>query len=319
VAHTFKNEGNVYALTEIATALVTRDLVLGATVKRDLGAQFDGKRGQTVNVKVPPTLTARSRDLTNSTATGQYSSITVDSVTESTQSVSLDAQVYHAVDVSVAEQELEIEDYSAEVTAPQVLAIVEDIEERVATEMQGITATPLGGTTPVLPAYSSTQPVKLFTAVRKLLRDRGIPANGLYAAVGTEIYHDLLNAAVLQQVDMSGSSAALRDAVVGRLASFNVFESNRLDEDEAVFYHQDGFVLVLRAPAPPRGGAVGASLSANGVALSLVHDYDKDIMADRQILHTLVGAQPFQILAKGANGSYGLTVPAVRVKLSEVG
>ncbi len=314
MAHTFKHAGNTLALAQIATELLARDLVLAATIRRDFDAEFNGKRGATINVKVPATLKANSRDLTTDPSTGKRSTITVDDLTESTQDVKLTHQIYSAVDVDVVERELEIEDYSAQVTAPQVLAMVEDIEDRVVSTMQGLTAGAIPGSTATLPAYSSTTPVKTFTAVRKALRGAGLPATGLFAAVGVGMYQNLLDAAVLQQVDLSGSSAALREANVGRLAGFTVIESNRLDENEAVFYPRDAFVLVMRAPAPPRGGAAGSSVARNGVALSLVLDYDASNMTDRQIIHTLVGVQAFKVaVSKNTTGAPDLVVPAIRI------
>ncbi len=310
MAHTFKHEGNTYALAQILTSMVAKDLILASTVRRDFAAEFDGKRGAVINVRVPATLTAKNRTLDADPSTGVRSTIVTDDLTESTQSVSLTHQIYSAVDVDVYQRELEIEDYSAQVTAPQALALVEDIEERVVAAMQGVTAH-----STLSSSYSAAAPVKTFTAVRKALRDMAVPAAGMYAAVGTEIYQNLLDSASLQQVDLSGSTSALRDANVGRVAGFTVVESNRLDEDEAVFYNRDAFVLVLRAPAPPRGGAAGSSVARNGVALSLVLDYDPTTMTDRQIAHTLVGAGTFKVRQSATSGNT-LVVPAIRIKLA---
>lgn len=301
MANTFINPTQV---ARTALALVGDDLVLAATVNRDFQAEYVAGIGTTINVRVPATLTARSRALD---ATG---AITTDDLTESTVPVALDNMAYSAVRVNDEDLTLRIEDFARQVLSPQVRALVEAIEAKVAAEMQAVSET-------LTIAYAAATPADTFVAARKALRDLGVPSSGLYAAVGTGVYGDLLKSALLRQVDQSGSSAALNEATIGRLHGFTVIESNRLADDEMVFYHEDAFTLAVRAPIVPAGVAFGQSMSENGFALRWIRDYDSSTLADRSIVSTFLGTttMPMKNSTSGASVAaairvLGSTIPA---------
>lgn len=297
MAHTFVNPTQV---VQTAIALLRDDLVLAATVNRDYEAEFGGGNGTAVNVRVPATLKARSRALDATT------SIVMDDLTESTVPVTLDEMLYSAVPVTDEDLTLRIEDFGRQVLAPQVIALVEALENKVAAEMLAL---PEAASL----AYDPAKPENTFTAARKMLRDQGIPAAGLYAAVGTGVYADLLNAGALKDASQSGSEGALRDAIVGRIRGFNVLESNRLGDGDIVFYHRDAFTLAVRAPLVPSGVTHGESISENGFALRWITDYDADKLKDRSVVSTFVGTQAMSKKHLKADGTTEMVVPALRV------
>lgn len=285
--NTFVNPTQV---ARTALALVGDDLVLAATVNRDFEANYQPGVGTSVNVRIPATLTARTRALDSTAA------ITLDDLTETTVPVALDNMAYSAVRVSDEDLTLRIEDFARQVLAPQLRALNEAVEAKVAAELQSVAET-------TTIAYDATKPADAFAAARKTLRDAGVPTTDLYAAVGTGAYADLLKSPLLRQVDQSGTSAALRDATIGRLHGFTVVESNRLADDEMIFYHADAFALAVRAPVVPAGVTFGQSMAENGFALRWIRDYDSLTLADRSIVSTFLGTttMPMKSTVTGAN------------------
>lgn len=289
-------------IARVGLSLVRGDLVLSRTVNRDFEADFRGGTGYSVNVRKPATLVAASRILTPQNSTP--SAISVQTLTEAVVSVSLDKMIYSAVDVTDEDLTLNIEDFSRQVLAPQVTAVAEGCENAVVAEMQDLTGDETLGD-----AYNTEDPTATFVAARKALRDLQVPASNLYAAVGTGVYADLLNAQALRSVGESGSGDALRDATVGRVAGFTVIECNRLDENEMVFYHRDAFTLAIRAPQVPQGVAFGSSVAGDGFAMRYIRDYDASLLQDRSIVSTIIGTQTMSVVSYDE----GDVVPAIRV------
>ncbi|MEU8655250.1 P22 phage major capsid protein family protein [Actinoplanes philippinensis] len=289
-----------------AIALVRDDLALAATVNRDYEDNFGGGRGTVVNVRTPNTLKARRRKLT-----ADGTAITTDTVSEDTVPVTITEHVYSAVDVSDVQMRMEITDFTKQITVPQVRGIVEDLENLVVETMQAL---PESLTIP----YAKATPHLTFTQARKMLRDLGLPADGLWAAVGTGVYAELVDANALTDASQSGSTEALRNANIGRLRGFTVVENNRFEDDEIVFYGRDAFTLAIRAPYPPDGAAFTASQSDNGFAMTWVKDYDSNILKDRSIFQTYAGCQSMKVKRLAKDGTTSLVTPAIRVRTSTV-
>jgi hypothetical protein len=288
-----------------AVAMLRDDLKIARTVSRKFEANFGGGKGSVVNVRVPATLKARRRALDAGTA------IVLDNVTEDTIAVSLDHMAYSAVPVTDEELTLRIEDFAKQILAPQVVAIAEDVENVVVETLQGVAEdTTL--------AYDAAKPSSTFVQARKQLRDLGVPFQGLYAAVGTGVYAELLEAGELKDASQSGSTAALRDAEVGRVRGFDTFEDNRLADDEIVFYHGDAVALAIIAPVVPGGVAFGQSLSAEGFACRWIKDYDSSLLQDRSILSTFVGCSTIGMKHRAADGTVSDVLPIIRVLTSTI-
>jgi hypothetical protein len=286
MANTFVDPTSVVRL---GLALVVQDLVLAATMNRDYESDFGGGKGSTVNVRVPAVLAARDRGLHDTGA------ITADEILEDTVPVALTGSVYSAVFVDDADLTLSVEDFGRQVLAPQVLAVVENLETKAAAAMQG-----LAETTSI--AYDAAAPEKTFTAARKALRDLGVPASGLFAAVGTGVYSDLLNAKAITDVSQSGSTGALREATVGKVRGFEVIESNRLADDEMVFYHKAAFTIAVRAPKVPDGVSFGEAKAEKGFAMRWIKDYDSATTRERSVVSTFVGVKSMTVATTAKQG-----------------
>ncbi|SCL33028.1 P22 coat protein-gene protein 5 [Micromonospora nigra] len=289
---------------QTAIALVRDDLGTAGTFNRDYEDNFGGGKGTVVNVRVPATLNARRRLLS-----ADGTAITVDTITEDTTPVEMTHHVYSAVDVSDVQMRMDIENFARQVVAPQIRGMVEDIENFAVETMQALPeSTGL--------AYDPTKPQLLFTQARKVLRDLGLSPNGLWAAVGTGVYAELVDASAFTDASQSGSSDALVNAEVRRVRGFNTMENNRLADDEIVFYGRDSFTLAIRAPFPPDGAAFSASEAANGFAMTWVKDYDSQVLKDRSVFQTYIGAKAMQVKRLAADGTTSLVTPALRVLTS---
>lgn len=269
---------------QVAVALASEDAFLSALVNRNYENDLlgGGGKGRTVNVKIPAALIARERGIDEIDA-----AIVMDQITESTVPVTLGTHAYSAIPLSEGDMSLNITNFAAQVLAPQVAAVVDFCEEEVASIIRGITEWNDAATAPV---YDPANPVATLTAIRKRLRDNGVPQSGLNLVVGTRVYADLLEQNAIMDASASGSTAALRDGNVGRVRGFNVVESTRVDEDDIVAFHKDAITLAVRAPVVPAGAAFGQTVADKGFSLRYLRDYDVTKTVDRSLVSTFVGA-----------------------------
>jgi hypothetical protein len=265
----------------VAAKLVREDSFLSALVSNNYENDLlgGGKGGAPVSVKIPTTLIARSRAIDDITT-----SIVLDEIVEQRETINL-ARVhdYSAVALSEADLTLNLENFSAQVLAPQADAIVDGLEHKVATALLGVPEFDLGV------AFDPANPVPYFTRIRKHLRDNGVASEGLQVIAGTEVYAALLDAEAITDVSQSGSTAALREAGVGRIRGFQIVESTRVPENEILAFHRDAVTLVTRAPVVPQGAAFGAAVRAGGFSLRYLRDYDAMHTVDRSIVSTFSG------------------------------
>lgn len=295
---------------KVAVALGTEEAYLSALISRNFQNDLfgGGGRGRTVNIKVPTALIGRSRGIDDVT-----NKIVLDSITEEVESVTLGRHAYSAVGLSEGDLTLDLTNFSAQVLKPQMEAVVWDIEDEVRLALQGI---PMNYTI----GYDAAAPSKTFTAIRKHLRDNGVPTSNLVTVVGTQVYADLLDAKEITDASQSGSTEALREGNVGKVRGFTVVEHADLEETEIVAFHRDAFTLAVRAPVVPQGAAFGASVSEKGFNLRYLRDYAADVTQDRSIVSTFVGvaAMPFFKVDRVGSQSSGLEADSQQYGTAQV-
>lgn len=301
--HTFLDPAEVAAL---GTELVRGDLVLGQLVGRTAETKFSKGKGASVDIRKPATLVARTR------AVGATAAITTDTLTEAYQTITITEQAYSAVDLTDADLTLNLSEFGRQVLAPQSIAVGEYIEEALVTKLNTVVANVALSVGGGALAYAAATPVKTFTRVRKLLRDMKVPASGLVAVVGTQVYADLLDSGSLDN-DKSGTADALRNANVGSLRGFTIVESNRFDEDDVFVFHRDAVQLVMAAPAAPRGASFAASVAQDGYGLSWIMDYDAASLQDRSVLSTFIGVGLVTVRVQPKTGAATDVTPVIRV------
>lgn len=239
-----------------------------------------GGKGRSVNLRVPTTLVARHRGIDDVT-----NKIVLDYIAETTVSVTLGTHAYSAVGLSEGDLTLDLTDFSAQILAPQVDAVVADIDLLVADTVNAEPHTAIAGHT-----YSAANPVATFTQIRRVLvQDKGVDPSALNVLVAPDVYAHLLDANAIQDASQSGSTAALREGQVGRVRGMTVVESGEIDDGKIVAFHRDAYALAVRAPVVPKGVAFGQTIQERSFALRYMRDYDADYTQDRSIVGTFVG------------------------------
>ena len=281
--HTFDYDAPQVAT--VAAKLLGEDGYLSALVSHDYQDEFlaPGTAGRPIKIKFPTVLLPRERDINDVTT-----NIELDAIVETGTTLNLDKKmVYSAVPLSEEDLNLNLTDVSRQVIKPQAQGIAEDIEDRLAPKLLAVPndAAFTVANTP----YDPANPVKFYSMLRKVLRDRGIPQDSINLVIGTGLYLDLLNAKAITDASQSGSTAALREGSVGRVAGFTVVESTRVEENELIAFHKASVTLVTRAPAVPAGANFGTTVNEGGYSIRYMRDYDAMKTVDRSILATFVG------------------------------
>lgn len=267
-------------IADVSIALLRRALVLPRTATMISGGEFSGPNGSTITVRVPQPGSAREQSTPGA-------AITFDAINEIPVNVTL-AHLYHGHLITDEEATLELEDYARQVLRIQVAAVATAAEDEMATVMSAITdstAIEWGATA------SAADTKATILAAREFLGGNDAPLDNRWAAVSPTIATRLLSVDEFTRVDASGSDSALRQAVIGTLYGFTFVESNAIDDDTALFYHQSGFAFANRIPAPPRSDSADVSTaSAGGVGLRGILQYMPGNLADASIISTFAGA-----------------------------
>lgn len=279
-------------IANVAIPLLSRSLVLPRTVTMVPAAGFTGPNGETVTVRVRKPRSAR----TQATA---GSAITYDDQNEIPVDVSL-SHLYDAYHITDEDLTYSLEDYAAQITAPQVASVAEGAEETLYTAMNDLTADASFALT-----ASAADTRGAIEVARETLSTNKIPASNRWLACAPDIITRILGVDEFVRADAlgDGRSSALRDAIVGRVLGFNVVEAVGLDVGTAVAYHQSGFVFATKRPADPRGATETATATADGITMRQVFQYDPDVLSDASVLSTFAGAAAVFENGTGSNGT----------------
>lgn len=282
-------------IAAVAAELVGQDLNLAARTYLDLAADFNEGSAGHVRVRVPgaPAVSTRGiRDVTTPLASGAINEQGID--------VELTEHAYSHVTLSEGDLTLDLENYARQVLLPQAHAVSKYIERAVAAEMH---ATPASTTI----TYDPANPARTFTAARRVLRSNGLGADApLVAAVGADIYADLLDALPANGVTFADD---------GRVRGFEVIESTRLDDSEAVFYTPTAYATVVRAPVVPQGAPFGASVKGDQFALRMIRAYDSTVAADRSLVSAFVGVSAMPLPVDREDGTVDLVANGGTVRI----
>jgi hypothetical protein len=272
----------------MAVALLTRQLVLPATVSMIDGGDFTGGNGDTVTIRVPQPATAREQANAGDT-------ITWDDLSEVPVTVRL-KHLYHATRITDQALTMQLVDFARQITLPQVSAVATAAEDQVAAAINAKAADI------VVAGDGSDVDVAVLEARTTLTRNK-VPFSERFLAVSPEFGEFILAQDTFSRVDASGSPSALRDAVIGRYRGFTVVESAGLDAGEAAAYHRSGVAWGNLRPATPQGAASTASHSEGGVTLRQIFQYNPLILSDQSVVSTFAGAALVPENGTGTNGT----------------
>lgn len=272
-------------LVNASLGVLERDLVLLALTWRDAEANFQGNvgpKGDKISIRVPGRMTI-GRELPWRTKNRQ---IITDDIREGSIDIQLDTYAYKAVDLLDEELTLDVEPFGQRVLAPMTQAVAELLENKVASEIRGA---PYGETIEI----AATGDRALYNALidaRTYLNSNFVPRDGRVAVMGSNVEARALKDPTLVDVDRSGSSAALREASIGRIAGFELFGTDNIDPNAVYVFHRTSFPTVLRAPKPARGVAFASSASFNNISLTYWEDYNSTNASDRAFVGTFFGS-----------------------------
>lgn len=262
-----------------ALGILERESILPRLVWMNPAGDFAGALSDTISIRVPAYVVARTRTLRGGTP------ITVDELNETKCDVTLDTDVYKGIKVTDENLTLDIVNFTDQVLNPILRSIVMGLEDAVAAAISGAD---YELTLPLVDA----DPYETAVKARAMLNLCNVPSQGRVLLVGSGIETKILTSARFTAMINGGNSEgmdAMHDAIIGRLAGFTVIQSNGIPTDKAYAFHKSAYVLSTRAPLVPDGASWGASQSFGGLALRVIKDYDPLNLVDRCIASTWCG------------------------------
>lgn len=149
------------------------------------------------------------------------------------------------------------------------------------------------GFTGLASAFDADDVVDLRTACSTA----GMPDNQRALILDASYYAALLKDSAIQDASQSGSTDALREGSVQRLAGFDLYESSLVPANaenlKGLAVHPDAIAAAIRYLAPQDGHdyieAMPLSRAESGITLGMRRWYDKDTGAMRTVLECLYG------------------------------
>ena len=270
-------------IVEAAVLLLQREIVLPRLVWRQADADFRGALDDTITLRVPAVLDARTRTMRSTTA------LTFDEFAETAVPVRLDTHVYSGIKIKDEELTLDIRDFAAQVLSPQIRAVAEGLEDKVADALEA--ADPLADDIEFTEGVD--EPYDVLIDARKELNLLNVPRDGRVFLCGANVEAAMLKSERVSRVDQSGTDSALREATLNRLAGFTIVGSNAIDPDAAYAFHRTAVALAIVAPALPDGATSKARVSLEGLAMRYLRDYAPENSTgpvDRSLVDAFVGA-----------------------------
>lgn len=309
MAHSFLKAEKI---VDQGLGLLQRELVLPNLVKRLGVADFSGAKNDTINVRIPAILEANEYGWRNN----RSAPIDYDDLEEFSVPVSLDKHVYSGVKITDEELTLDIASWGEQVARPQIRAVGEKLESYIATAMKNApyaeTVSYDGDETGNISGIYET-----LVEARSILNKANVPSGERFVLLGADVEAAALLSPNLVNVDQSGSSSALRDAVIGKLAGFTIIGNcNSIDPDFAVAFHPTAFAFANVAPEVPSGATAGATSSYEGLAMRWIRDYDPDRLQDRSIYSSFAGAASVNDGRESYGALTGENVRAVEIEFT---
>lgn len=271
-----------------ALATLRNTMVLAGLVWRDFDAEFTAKIGDTVTVRKPAVFTAGTFN--------RASGVTLQTVTEDSATVVLDTIPDMAVAVTDEEMTLEIDNFGTRVLTPMMEAVVEKIDGELAEELVDAAEGAGGGGTVV---QASETPNWVFRQAMAKLSTSKLPLMNRYAVVSPFAHAEVLGDVVFLEADKSGTTDALRNAIIGRAFNFETYGSIQTfghgpgDKGQAdgVAFHRDAVVLATRTLAAPLGLAPNQYSVQNfeGLGLRVTYDWNSNKKQDEVAVDILYG------------------------------
>lgn len=253
-------------------------------------ASFDAKNyniRDTVNVKVPGLLPARSYALDND----RSQALQFDTYSEHTVPMTFDAgRLYSAV--AITDEQNDFDQVTVNELMPlQARAVARGMEYHAASVLDSAQYE-------VAVTNAERDIYTALVRVRSLLRK--FRAQGVRnLLIGTDFEAALLLDKRFTAHVSAGDEApaVLRSGNIGNWLGFNIYVSELVAPDEAIAFTDASFAAIFASPYIPNSVPFGASANFAGKSLRWIRDYDSMHVLDRSIVDSYFGAK--QILDYG--------------------
>ncbi|UCG53516.1 MAG: hypothetical protein JSW58_08160 [Candidatus Latescibacterota bacterium] len=273
----------------IESLMVLRDnLLMAGLVHRDFEKEV-ASAGDTVRTRKPQKLTvqdfAQQSGTTAAAAIG--TSLVVENLNAREVTVVLDKHKYTAFLVEDRDAATSIKDLREEFIVPAIDPISQQVDDDVMTEI--CTGADYTGTDTITLVADGTVGIadaldeNDVIAGRKQLQDTQCPPSGRNLVLCTEHESDLLKRSLFHQANTAGTTAALREASLGRIFGFETFSSQNVpavaDTDaspQSLAFHKNAMALVTRPlMSIPNGlGAVSAVRVLDNIGIRITTSYE---------------------------------------------
>lgn len=269
-------------IVSTALGLLVRELTLPRLVWRDPVGDFAGAFNDTISIRLPSYVAARSRTLRSG------ASRTQDSLFERKVDLTLNTDLYLDVPITDEVLSLDIANFGVQVLNPMMSGIARGIEDQLVATIEAATYQ----TTIAFNHTSQDIYNDGIVPARQFLNNARVPMDGRAIVCGSDIEAAILVNPQFIRASYAGdgSSETFREAHIGRAAGFDVYTSPALGPTEAYAFHQTAFALSTRAPVVPAGAPYGATNSYGGFALRTVRVFDPDAVEDRLVMDAWLGA-----------------------------
>lgn len=280
MANTFIKAGQI---VQAAALLLEREIVLPRFVWTQPSASFVGALNDTITLRVPAVLAGRTRVLRSTTA------LTADDLTETSVPVQLDTHAYSLLNITDEQLTLDIRDFAAQVLAPQMRAVGEEMEDVIATALSGAT---VAAGQQIEVDTAAGDPYDTLIAAQKELNDLNVPRSDRVLVVGSALEAWFLKSEKVINADYRNTNA-VETATIGRIAGVNVVGSNAIGESEGYLFHRTAVAFGNVAPALPAGATMAERVATDNLALRYLRDYNPTNSTgpvDRSLVDAFVGA-----------------------------
>ncbi len=198
-----------------ALLILTNNLVMKELVYNDYSNEFV-KVGNTVNVRVPATYTAKNF----------ATAIDVQSTTESYVAVKMDRHADVSVEITNKEQTLDLNSFSEQIIKPAMIAIAQKVDEDIANAAVGFAGSK---------ATATASPTNLadIAGLAKTLDINKAPMTDRHFVLCPEHKYRYALTDNLSKVSYAGSNDTLREALLGRIYSFNTYMDQNIPNTNA--------------------------------------------------------------------------------------
>lgn len=269
-------------IVDAAVLLLQREIVLPRLVWRMADADFRGQLDDTITLRVPAVLDARTRVMRSNTA------LTFDEFAETSVPVKLDTHVYQGLKIRDEELTLDIRDFAVQVLSPQIRAVAEGLEV--------VVADALDAATPESEVTFDGDPENAWGVIvdaGKELNLLNVPMSGRVLLLGANVWAALMKNSMFVKVNEAGTTDALRDATITKLGGLTIVTSNAINADEGWAFDKYAIALGIVAPTLPDGAAMKSRVALDGLAMRYIRDYAPENSTgpvDRSLVDCFAGA-----------------------------